>query len=458
VKLFDTVILNGSIVFPGRQVSEGNIGILNGKIAAITNKNVGIEGKTVINAQGKYIFPGIIETHSHLGIGAGEEDLVTETRAASLGGVTTVLFFLRQPMAYDSLYCYVRDLGEKKSYIDFSFHIVLMTDEHLNSVPRYIEDFGITSFKFYLTYRGSDAKMSGFGGHMMEFPGVNDGFMLDCFRELSNYPKSIVMVHAENIEIINRYKEKLISQGRSDLHVWALSRPVFAEVEGVHRAMFFAKEAGCRINILHITSQDALKEVIEFRKIYNKIFVEVCHPYLVLNNNHVTSKKFKLRPPLRNPEDNEALWYGIQNGDINTVGSDHVPRKLEAKMGDIWSPAAGAPGTPYLFPIMLSEGYHKRNIPLTKIAELLSLNPAQLYGLYPGKGDIRIDCDADLVIVDLDREYTIDMFDVVSYSDYILYDDFKLKGYPEVTIVRGKIIAQDGNVKGPSGWGKFIAR
>jgi dihydropyrimidinase len=222
--------------------------------------------------------------------------------------------------------------------------------------------------------------------------------------------------------------------------------------------MFFAKEAGCRINILHITSQDALKEVIEFRKIYNKIFVEVCHPYLVLNNNHVTSKKFKLRPPLRNPEDNEALWYGIQNGDINTVGSDHVPRKLEAKMGDIWSPAAGAPGTPYLFPIMLSEGYHKRNIPLTKIAELLSLNPAQLYGLYPGKGDIRIDCDADLVIVDLDREYTIDMFDVVSYSDYILYDDFKLKGYPEVTIVRGKIIAQDGNVKGPSGWGKFIAR
>lgn len=456
--MLDTIVNKGKIVFPGRCIREGNIGIAGGKIVAIIEPDQQLEGLSVIDATGKYVFPGIIETHSHLGIGAGKEDLVTETGSASLGGVTTVLFFLRQPLPYDEHYREVKRLGEKSSFIDFSFHIVLLTDEHLKSIPRYVHDFGITSFKFYMTYRGQDAKMGIWNGKVMEFSGVDDGFMLDCFTEIAKSPQSVALVHAENIEIINRCKRRLIEEGRDDLEAYALSRPVFAEVDGVRRALAYAKQAGCRINILHLSSAEALEEVVAFRSIPEKVFVEVCHPYLVLNEKDVTSEMFKIRPPLRKPFDNEMLWQGIKNGDVNTIGSDHVPRKLAEKKGSVWGPAAGAPGTPFLFPIMLTEGHHKRGIPLTKIAELLSLNPSVLYGMYPRKGDICLGGDADLVIVDLFREYQLNAANYPSFSDYNLYEGMKVRGYPELSMVRGKVVAQNGRVEGPSGWGRFVGR
>lgn len=458
ILMFDTVILNGNIVYPGRNISCGNIGISRGKIEAITGPGTELQGVNVINATEKYIFPGIIETHSHLGIGAGEEDLSTETGSAAIGGVTTVLFFLRKDTPYDEVYRDIKTVGEEKAYIDFSFHIVLITEEHLSSIPRYINDFGVTSFKLYLTYRGEDAKTTTFGGVPIQFESIDDGYILESFDKLSQYPEAVAIVHAEDVEIVHRRKKKLMGEGRTDLEAWALSRPPIAEVEGVRRALAFAKETGCRINILHITSEAALHEAIEFRKGYNRVFVEACHPYLVLNEDDVTSNKYKLRPPLRKKRDNEKLWEAVKEGDINTVGSDHVPRKLAAKMGNIWSPAAGAPGTPYLFPIMLSEGHHKRQIPLVSIANTLSLNPAKLYGLYPRKGDIGVGFDADLVIVDLNREYILKSSDIKQYSDYTLYENLRVKGYPELTMVRGKVVAQNGEVAGNSGWGKFIRR
>ncbi|MGE5633409.1 MAG: dihydroorotase [Caulobacteraceae bacterium] len=456
--MFDTVILNGNIVFPGRKITLGNIGISKGRIEAITGPDTELQGVNVIDARDKYIFPGIIEPHSHLGIGAGSEDLSTETSSAAIGGVTTVLFFLRQNTPYDEAYEEIKSMGEEKAYIDFSFHIVLITDEHLKSIPRYVNDFGITSFKLYLTYRGEDAKTTKFGGIPVQFETISDGYILESFERLSNYTNTVAIVHAEDIDIVHRAKKRLMDEGRSDLEAWALSRPVIAEVEGVRRALTLAKEAGCRVNILHITSEPALDEAIKFRQEYNKVFLEACHPYLVLNEGDVTSKKYKLRPPLRTRKDNERLWEAVKAGDINTVGSDHVPRKLAAKMGDIWSPAAGAPGTPFLFPIMLSEGYHKRQIPLTSIAKTLSLNPAKLYGLYPKKGDICVGFDADLVIVDLNREHILKSSDIKQFSDYILYEDLKVKGYPETTIIRGKVVAQNGRVLGNPGWGKFVKR
>jgi len=456
--MFDTVILNGNIVYPGRNISCGNIGITNGRIEAITGKDTEIQGREAIDAAGKFILPGIIETHSHLGIGAGEDDLATETSSAAIGGVTTVLFFLRNNIPYDEVYEEIKSSGEKRAYTDFSFHIVLITEEHLSAIPKYINDFGITSFKLYLTYRGDDAKTTTFGGKPIQFDTISDGYLLESFEKLSKYQKAVAIVHAEDIEIVHRAKKKLLEEGRSDLKAWAESRPVIAEVEGVRRALSFAKETGCRLNILHITSAQALNEAIEYRKSYNNIFIEACHPYLVLNEEDVTSKKFKLRPPLRTARDNERLWDAVKAEDINTVGSDHVPRKLAAKMGDIWSPAAGAPGTPYLLPIMLSEGYHKRHISLESISKTLSLNPAKLYGLYPQKGDISPGFDADLVIVDLNKEYTLKSSDINQYSDYILYEDLKVKGYPETTIIRGRIVAHNGKIEGSPGWGKFIKR
>lgn len=455
--MFETVIRNGSIVIPGRTVCKGSIGIEKGKIAAISAPGQKMEGSNVIDAGGKHIFPGVIEPHSHLGIGAGADDLATETKSAAIGGITSVLFFLRQPMPYDEIYDEVKRLGEGSSFIDFSFHIVLMTDEHLKSIPKYIDDFGVTSFKFYLTYRGVNASMSGFGGKMMQFQGIDDGYMLDCFKAIAQDSKALVIVHAEDIEIINRCKKRLTDEGRDDMEAWALSRPVFAEVEGVRRALAFAGEAGCNINILHVTAGDALNEIREFRAHYDKAFAEVCHPYLVFSEDDAKNSVFKLRPPFRKKADVERLWMGVKSGDVYTIGSDHVPRKLAEKLGSVWSPAAGAPGTPFLLPIMLSEGYHKRGISLPRIAELLSLNPAKLYNL-PDKGDIRVGADADLVMVDLEREQTLRAAGVEQYSDYILHEGLKVKGYPAATIIRGRIVAENGRITEKGGWGKYIFR
>jgi dihydropyrimidinase len=455
--MFDTVISNAQLVFPGGPIYAGNIGINGGKIAAITSSDVPLEGKTRIDATGKHLFPGVIEPHSHLGIGCGAEELDIDTKAAAQGGVTTVLFFLRQPTAYDSIYAKVKALGEEKSVIDFSFHIVLMTDEHMQAIPKYVQEFGVTSFKFYMTYRGRDARMAGFGGEMMEFTGIDDGFMLDCFKAVAEHPKAVVIVHAEDIEIVNRAKKRLIDAGRDDMEAWALSRPVFAEVEGVRRALSFAQEAGCRINILHLTSKAALKEAVSFKNGNSKMFVEVCHPYLVLNEETGNTNLYKVRPPLRKPEDNEELWRGVQDGRVYTIGSDHVPRKLEQKLGSVWKPAAGAAGTPFILPIVLTEGYHKRGLSLSRIAEVLSLNPAKLYNL-PFKGDLKIGYDADLVLVDLDKEYELSAKSITQYSDHIIYEGKKVKGHPEMTMVRGNVVAQNGVIKSANGWGRFVSR
>jgi len=456
--MFDTVILNANIVFPGRNILSGNIGIKNGKIAEITRMNTKINGLNCIDATDKYVFPGVIEPHSHIGIGAGAMDLFTETRAASVGGVTTVLFFLRENIPYDEIYHKVKAIGEKKSFIDFSFHLVLITEEHLKNIPKYINEYGITSFKLYFTYRGDDARTTNFGGNPISFDSISDGYILESFKKLSCYPKAVAIVHAENIEIIQRISKHIAELGKDNLEAWSLSRPVIAEAEAIRRALFFAEETGCRINILHLTSKLALNEVLEYRKRYSNIFLEVCHPYLIFNKNDINSKKFKLRPPIRTKKDNESLWNAVKNGEINTIGTDHVPRKLKSKMGSIWNKIAGASGTPYLFPIMLSEGYHKRKISLPDIAKILSFNPAKLYGLYPQKGNINIGSDADLVIVDLEKEYILKAKDIKQFSDFILYENFKVKGYPELTMVRGKIVCEKGSIVGEAGWGKFIAR
>jgi len=456
--MFDTVILNGRIVYPGREVAPGNIGIKDGKIAAITECDADLKGRQIIDATGKYVFPGVIEPHSHIGIGAGADDLITETGSAAVGGVTTVLFFLRENVPYDEPYMRIKALGEERAYIDFSFHIVLITEDHLADIPKYVEDFGVTSFKLYMTYRGQDARTTNFGGNPIQFPGIDDGYVMDGFRSIARYPRAIALIHAENIEMINRRRKQLQAEGRNDVEAWALSRPPIAEVDSVRRVLKLAQETECRVNILHLTTEAALREVETFRNEYPHVWVEVCHPYLVLNEEAATSKVFKLRPPLRTKKDNDALWAALKRGKVDTVGSDHVPRKLADKMGDIFSPAAGAPGTPFLFPILLSEGYHKHGLPLTEIARLLSLNPARLYGLYPRKGDICIGADADLVIVDLDREHVLKASGTNQFSDFILYEDWKVKGYPEVTLVRGQVVASNGKIAGQSGWGKYISR
>ena len=449
--LFDSAILGGTLVRPGQPPMPAAIGIRDGRIAAIADPSVPIRGVETVDASGLHVFPGVIEPHAHWDLGNGLEDFTTESRSALLGGVTTVLFFLRRNVPYDQMFPQYREYGEAHSLIDFGFHAVLLTEEQLSEVDHYVQDLGITSFKYYLTYRGEDAAR-------MKVRDVDDGFMFDCFQAVARHPRALIIAHCENIDLIRRVRAGLIAAGRDDMDAWQASRPVLAEVEGVRRAMLFAEATGCKLNVLHLTSEAALDEVRDFRERYPDVFVEVCHSYLTWNSDNPLPHAALMRPPLRTSADNEALWRGVVDGSVNTAGSDHVPRKLERKMGSVWTADTGCPGTAMLLPIMLSEGHHKRGIPIERIAELTSLNPARLYGLYPRKGTLDLGADADVTMVDLAAEHTVRAEHLLSNADYTLYEGWRVKGWPVHVMVRGKWAMRDGQVVGEPGIGRYIAR
>ena len=453
----DTIIQNGNIVLPGKGILQGDIAIKQGKIAAVSQGPSGLHASEVIDATGKNIFPGVIETHSHLGLAKGDEDLFTETSSAALGGVTTVLFFLRQPRPYKELYDHILQEAGRRACTDYSFHIVLITEEHLRNVPRYVEELGITSFKLYLTYRGKEAKAGVYGGGTELFETLDDGYIYDCCRAIAQYPKAMAIVHAEDIEIVNRRKKQITDLGLDDMASYARSRPTIAEAEGVRRALFLGHDAGCHVNILHLTSAAGFHAYEEAKAKGWRCTVEVCHPYLVLGEEDAVTTMFKVRPPLRPRSDRETLWEAVAEGKVETIGSDHVPRKMSEKEGSVWRPAAGLPGSPYLFFNMMREGHFKRGIPLVQLAEQLSLRPAKLYGMEGVKGDIRPGCDADLLILNMERSTVLRQSDFPSYSDYNVYEGEIAPFSIERTIVRGKTVAKDGKLTGDKA-GKFIFR
>lgn len=452
----DTILRGGNIVFPGKGVTAGDIAIANGKITAVSRGRLEREAGEVVDLAGKYVFPGVIETHSHLGLAGGDEDIRTETDAAALGGVTTVLFFLRQPLPYEALYEHVVSVASRASRIDYSFHIVALTENHLASIPRYVEEMGVTSFKFYLTYRGTEAKTGLYGGAVLPCGTLDDGFLLEGFRQVAKYPRALALAHAENIEIINRARAELMGKGLDDMEAYALSRPDVAEAEGVGRALCLGRAAGCRVNILHLTSRAALEAFRRNSGPKDGFHIEVCHPYLALGAEDAVSTLFKVRPPLRPKADREALWEAVFSGEVGSVGSDHVPRRLAEKEGSVWRPAAGLPGTQYLFLNMLDQAHFQRGMPLETLAELLSLRPAKLYGL-DDKGDIAPGKDADLLVADFGGSTALDAEAFPSYSDYSPYQGREVAAKVAMTFVRGRCVARDGRLTEHTG-GAFLFR
>lgn len=449
--LLDRVIRGAILVQPGKDPHPGSLGIRDGKIAAVCDPGVDLLTRETFDAAGAYLFPGVIEPHAHWGLGAGLSDLTTESRSAAYGGVTTVLFFLRKNEPYQPLFEEWVRHGEAQSVVDFGMHIVLMNEAQLAQIDHYLGDLGITSFKCYLTYRGEDAAFMG-------VKDLDDGFLLEAFRRVARQSRALVIAHCENIELIHRARAELRAAGRDDMQAWQASRPVLAEVEGVRRAMFFAEATGCRLNILHLTTAAALAEVTAFRRRFPHIHVEVCHSYLTWHDAPNLPRAAKVKPPLRRAADQEALWQGLAGGSVDTVGSDHVPRRLAAKDGSIWNPYTGCPGTATLLPVLLSEGHHKRGLPLGRIAELTALNPACLYGLYPRKGSLEVGSDADLTLVDLEEERQVRAPDLLSYADYSLYEGWTLKGWPTHTMVRGQWVMADRHIVAEPGLGCYLAR
>lgn len=431
----DLALTGGSIVLPGRSVLPGDVGIHQGRIAIVSAPGGLPAAARTIDCAGKMVMPGIIDPHNHFGFGSKEHDFTTESRSAAMGGLTTIINFYRTNDFIDDFPA-ERDRTEALSCIDFSFHFGLTSRRHVESLTECAARFGITSFKLYLMYKGAYGAAKG-------FTEVDDGLLFGAMQAVAQIPGGVLGVHCENTEVIPWLRGPLEAAGRDDLRAWDEQSPDFLEAENVHRVCYFARKTGCPVNIVHLSSCEGLEEARrQMARREVPIHVETCPHYLHLTRDSAAGSLAKVNPPVRSVKDIEALWEGVADGTVSTIGCDHVPRKRATKEGGIWKATGGFPGVATSLPIVLDEGFHRRGIPLERLAAALSANSARLYNI-AAKGDIAPGLDADLVVVDLERKETVNPDDLHSHSDYSPYEGEQLKGWPVTTILRGQVLMQD---------------
>lgn len=449
------LIKGGKVVFGG-EVKEADILVKGSTIAAV-GPGLDAGDAEVIEAGGKFILPGAIDVHTHMQLPFGgtvsADDFANGTKAAAFGGVTTIIDFAIQAKgeALRETVSKRRAEADGKVYIDYGLHVAItdLTDDIMAEIPSVIEA-GCPSFKLFMTYQGL---------------AVDDGTLYFALKT-ANEAGGMVGVHAENMTIIERMINKLLAEGKTEPMYHEVSRPVIAEAEAVSRAIMLAGDTGSRLYIFHLSSRPGLEKIREARQKGAPVFAETCPQYLMLSRDNYREPDFRgaryvMSPPLRGKEDQDALWAGLADGTLQAVGSDHCPFRTEQKkMGEsaFNKIPNGGPGVETLLPILYSEGVGKGRLKLERLAEVTSTGPAKLFGLYPKKGAVLPGSDADLVIIDPDKEVVLSPGTLHMNVDYTLYEGLKTKGYPVATISRGKVICKNGEFYGSRGDGEFISR
>jgi dihydropyrimidinase len=473
----ELIVKGGKIVSPTGTYSAA-IGVDGGKIVAIGNEHSMPSAKKVVDAGGNYLLPGVCDMHCHedfpgtekAGFAPWSKISRTEPQAGALGGVTTQGFYLMPP-GHQSLadaFDGYRTPWESNSVLDGVFHIMAVSEQRLDEMARDCSEFGITTFKFLIGYKGPQAAAQG-------LEAINDGFLVDGFERIvrlieEGWP-ALALIHAENPDIIPYLKKKM--GDRYDTRAWYDTRPNYIEEECVRRVIFLSGVAKCPILIVHTTIKEAVTYARKIKgegvRIGEDVIIETCPQYLTQNHdNPIPLMKKKpvftvVNPPIRSQDDNEALWQGIKDGLVTVMGSDTSPSTMKSKDVDMWKapfvPMGISSNTGFILPVLLSEGVNKRGLSLEKVVEVTSYNPARYYGIYPQKGAISVGSDADMVIVDLNKELTWRHAEMSpSNADWNIYDGWKFKGWPQMTILRGKVIMEDNKIVAEPGYGKYIPR
>jgi dihydropyrimidinase/allantoinase len=474
---YDLVVKNGTVVIPHVGVSKADIGITQEKISAISKEIPVKESTKVIDAKGKYVFPGAIDSHFHIGIFRPmDEDAISESQSAVWGGVTTICSYFRtgknylnKTGPYKEIYPEVLEKSRKSFCTDYAYHLTIMTPEQIGEIEMLVEKFGVSTFKYYMFYKMLDLTGATKGDqYLMINTSYDLGFLYNYMKEVArvnekyrDFGRISLSIHCENPEIINAATQYMKGHNTGKpLKDYSDARPTFSERLAIKEAEVLAVQANCPVTLLHLSSKDAVEAGIEAVQKNPKlsILLEATLHHLGLSYDIKYGKLGKVNPPIRGPQDVEALWAALKNGDIKTVVSDHACATQEIKEGDIWASLAGFGGTEIMFPLLLTEGYMKRGISLQKIAELISYNPAIYHDLYPKKGTIAVGSDADLAIIDLDKEKEVSAATLHSMQDFTPFEGMRYKGWPVCTILRGKVIFENDKILGQPGDGQYIKR
>ena len=446
------ILRDGTVVRPGHAPEPLDILVREGRIAGLLRPGEPVAaGTPEQSARGLHVFPGLIDAHVHFGFGEKITEYDTETTYAAQGGFTTIVAYFLNNEAYGNVYAREQEYASARCRVDYAFHFSTANEAHIRELESYVRDYGVTSFKYFMNFKGEE-------GRYLGLDGTDDGYLHDLLQEAARVGDVTIVCHTENIELVNRVRRRVQAEGGTTLKDWARTKPPITEAESCVRAMYFAEQLGARVYFPHISTRMALDEVRRWRDRYDQVFVETCPHYLTHDEDSDLGPLGKANPPFRSKDDVAAMWEGLADGSIDVVASDHVPRKRATKEKSLWLASQGFPGTATILPVLLSEGYHKGRLPLPRIAELLTSAPADIFNLAPAKGRIAVGADADLTLVDLARVRTVRAAELGSYSDYSLYDGWALEGWPVRTIVRGTTVMDEGKIVGAAGYGKYLRR
>lgn len=446
---YDLVVAGGTLV-TGDDTFAGHVLVRDGRIAGILAGGVDDlpPARQVLDARGLHVLPGLIDAHVHFREpgATAKEDWASGSAAAACGGFTTVFDMpnTSPPTADPERVREKASLAAAKSYVDFGIFGVIV-ESNLDLIEP-LRDAGIVGYKVFL------------GETTGNLPAPDNGGVVRALERIAGTGLRVGF-HAEDRAICDHFRALVRARGREDLAAHTEARPPIAEAEAINRVATFARYTRCPVHIFHLAAGEGVELVRRAREWGVDITAETCPQYLFLDVTDPAVARWgaraRVNPPLRDRRHSERLWEGLREGVVGMIASDHAPHPLEDKEKEsVWEAAAGMPGVETTLYLLLTE-VHRGRVTLPDVVRWLSEAPARTWGVYPQKGALRAGSDADLTIVDLDREGVIRAERLHSKARFTPYEGWAYRGAPVYTVVRGRIVAADGEIAGDPG-GRWV--
>ncbi|MFK0524882.1 dihydropyrimidinase [Paenibacillus illinoisensis] len=453
-------LIQHGVLVTAADTFEADILIENGKITQIGMGMVADDRTEIVDASGCYVIPGGIDPHTHLDMPFGgtvtADDFATGTTAAAFGGTTTILdFCLTQkgkPLTESLKEWHAKAKG--KAAIDYGFHLMIgeMNDQVLEELPQVIEEEGVSSFKVFMAYKN-------------QFQ-ADDGILYQTLQKAKEYG-ALVMVHAENGDVIDLLVRQALAEGRTEPIHHALTRPSILEGEATGRAARLAALADSQLYVVHVTCAEAVEQIARMRDMGYRIWGETCPQYLTLDQSIMEQPDFEgakyvWSPPLREVSHQDVLWNALKSGQLQTIGSDHCSFNFKGQKdlgkNDFSKIPNGGPVIEDRLSILYSEGVAKGRISLNQWVDLCSTRASKLFGMFPQKGTLAVGTDADIVIFDPSISREISASTHHMNVDYSAFEGMQVQGCPVTVLCRGEYVIKDRQFAGAAGSGQYVKR
>jgi len=454
-----SVLIKGGRIITAADDYVGDV-LVEGERVSMIGESLDVDADRVLDAAGKYVLPGCVDPHTHLDMPFGGtvtiDDVTSGQTAAAFGGTTCHVDFVIQPpgSSFAAALDDWRSKAEGKQVIDMGYHMAV-TDlreggslEELAGLP----EQGVTSYKLFMAYKGA----------LM----VDDETLFRTM-EVAAETGALVMVHAENGDAIDVLVKQALAAGNTAPHFHALTRPPETEGEATNRAIQLARVAGAPLYVVHVSCKEAVDPIARAREAGWDVWGETCTQYFFIDYTYLERPNFEgakyvYTPPPRPIENQEVLWHAVRSDILSAVSTDHCAFRWDTQksMGrdDFSKIPNGGPGLENRLHMIHEFGVRAGRISLNRMVELLSTNPAKLFGLYPRKGTIAPGSDADVVVFDPEKQHLITAANQHSKTDYNLYEGTEVTGSPETVLVRGTVVVDDGELKVEPGFGQYVER